>query len=233
MTHLPLLPQKPEIPFDSALAGKIDHTLLTPNATAAQINTLCQEALDYGFATVCVNPYWVPLARHLLGPAGPVKVCTVIGFPLGASTTAAKVGEAQEAVNSGATELDMVLNISALKDGDYRYVAAEIAQLVQAVQGKALVKVILETCYLNNEEKIKACEIAREAGADFVKTSTGFGPAGATTADIALMRRIVGTVMGVKAAGGIRDYATALAMLDAGANRIGTSRGVQIVCQNS
>lgn len=231
MDNAPLTPRHPEVPFDRDLAGMIDHTLLKPDATAAQINALCQEALDYGFASVCVNPYWVPLVRHLISPAESVKICTVIGFPLGANTTAAKVAEAQSAISAGATEIDMVINISALKDGDYRYVEQEIAKVVQAAKDKALVKVILETCYLNETEKIRACEIAKTAGADFVKTSTGFGSAGATVADIALMRRIVGTGLGVKASGGVRDYATAMAMVQAGANRIGTSSGVQIVRQ--
>ncbi|HYH04102.1 MAG TPA: deoxyribose-phosphate aldolase [Bacillota bacterium] len=233
MNNVPLAPQHPEIPFNSNLAGMIDHTLLKPDATAAQINTLCQEALNYRFASVCVNPYWVPLARHLISPADTVKICTVIGFPLGANTTDTKVAEAQSAINAGATEIDMVINISALKDGDYRYVEQEIAKVVQTAKEKALVKVILETCYLNEAEKIKACEIVKTAGANFVKTSTGFGSGGATVADITLMRQTVGTEMGVKASGGIRDYATAAAMIQAGASRIGTSSGIQIVRQTA
>lgn len=220
--------------FDPGLAALIDHTLLKPEATHAQIKTLCLEALEYGFASVCVNPYWVPIAAQILGEASSlVKICTVIGFPLGATYTSAKVHETLVAIHNGANEVDMVINIGALKSCDYLLVGQEIEKVVQAAEGHALVKVILETCFLTDEEKIKACEICKTAGADFVKTSTGFGPGGATVADITLMRQTVGEGMGVKASGGVRDRQTALAMIQAGANRIGTSSGIQIVSTNS
>lgn len=232
MSQTPLSQTPPATTFDPALAALIDHTLLKPDATPAQIKTLCQEALDYGFASVCVNPHWVAFANQLLGETSPVKVCTVIGFPLGATYPSAKVHEALVAIHHGATEVDMVINIGALKACDYLLVGQEIEKVVQAAKGHALVKVILETCYLTEEEKIKACEICKTAGADFVKTSTGFGSGGATVADISLMRRTVGATMGVKASGGIRDRQTAQAMFQAGANRLGTSSGIQIVSVN-
>ena len=210
------------------LTAMIDHTLLKPDATAAQIAKLCQEARDYCFKSVCINPYWVPYASKLLRDSS-VKVCTVIGFPLGATTTAAKVRDAAEAVAAGASEVDMVQNIGALKSGDYQTVLEDIRAVVRAVQGKAIVKVILETCLLNDSEKIKSCQLTVEAGADFVKTSTGFGAGGATIADISLMRQTVGPDFGVKASGGVRDYEAAMAMIQAGASRIGTSSGVSIV----
>lgn len=209
------------------IAGFIDHTALKPETTTEQIKKLCGEAMEYGFASVCVNPYHVNLCSRLLGGSS-VKVCTVIGFPLGATTTAAKAAEAAEAVNNGAHEVDMVLNVGAIKSGDIEYAKQDIAAVVEAVKGKALVKVILETCLLTDEEKIIGCRISKEAGADFVKTSTGFSTGGATTADIRLMRETVGPDMGVKASGGIRDYETAEAMIDAGATRIGASASVAI-----
>jgi deoxyribose-phosphate aldolase len=214
--------------YNTELAAMIDHTLLKANAAAPQIKELCQQACDYGFASVCVNPFWVPLACQLL-TASPVKVCTVIGFPLGATSTASKVYETSVALEAGAAEVDMVLNVGALKSGKARPVKDDIARVVRAARGRALVKVILETCYLSDQEKIAACELAKAAGADFLKTSTGFGPGGATVADIALMRRTVGPETGVKASGGIRDYETAIAMVKAGATRIGASASIAIV----
>jgi deoxyribose-phosphate aldolase len=219
---------KSETPIDRELARMIDHTLLKPEATEAQITKLCREAVEYGFMSVCVNPAWVPLAARLL-QGSPVKVCTVIGFPLGATSSAVKAAETAEVIRQGATEVDMVLNIGALKSGQYELVREDIEAVVKAAKGKALVKVIIETGLLTNEEKVKACELAKQAGADFVKTSTGFGPGGATVEDIALMRRTVGPNMGVKASGGIRDYEAAVAMVKAGANRIGASASVAIV----
>ncbi|HEY8393055.1 MAG TPA: deoxyribose-phosphate aldolase [Capillibacterium sp.] len=219
---------EPQIAGPADLAKLIDHTLLKPEATYSEIERLCFEAKEYGFASVCVNPSYVRLAARLLG-GGPVKVCTVVGFPLGATTYQVKAAEAKEAVACGATELDMVINLGALKSGFYNLVYQEIKAVVEAAASQALTKVIIETCYLNSEEKIKACLLALYAGADFVKTSTGFGKAGATTEDVALMRQVVGGEMGVKAAGGIRDLATAEAMIKAGANRIGASAGVKIM----
>jgi deoxyribose-phosphate aldolase len=214
--------------FDRELARLIDHTLLKPEASAPQIEQLCMEAKEYSFCSVCINPFWVPTAiKWLTGPG--VKVCTVIGFPLGAISAAAKAEEAREAAASGAVELDMVLNIGALKSGDERTVRADIASVVAAAGSQAIVKVILETGLLTEVEKIRACIMAKEAGAAFVKTSTGFGPGGATVEDIELMRQTVGPNMGVKASGGIRDYATARKMIDAGASRIGASAGIAIV----
>ncbi|MDK2794544.1 MAG: deoxyribose-phosphate aldolase, partial [Caldanaerobacter sp.] len=206
------------------IAKMIDHTLLKPNATKEEIKKLCEEAGEYGFASVCINPCFVDLAYEMLKDTD-VKVCTVVGFPLGANTIETKVFEAVEAVKKGATEIDMVLNISMLKSGEYDYVKKEISEVVKAVKshGDIVVKVILETCYLSDEEKIKACEISKEAGADFVKTSTGFGPGGATVEDVKLMRKVVGENFGVKASGGIRSYVDAKAMIEAGANRIGAS----------
>lgn len=215
-------------PWDRELAALIDHTLLKPDATAAQIERLCQEAVRYGFCSVCINPTWVPLAAQRLQGTD-VKVCTVIGFPLGATSTTAKALEARDAIGKGAREVDMVLNVGLLKSGQYDAVIADIRAVVEAARGQALVKVILETGLLTDAEKIKACALCREAGADFVKTATGFGPGGATVADVALLRRTVGPQMGVKASGGIRDRETALAMVQAGATRIGASASVAIV----
>jgi deoxyribose-phosphate aldolase len=228
MDYTPLSRNIPSGAYNTELAAMIDHTLLKADAAAPQIKELCRQACDYGFASVCVNPFWVPLAGKLL-TATPVKICTVIGFPLGATSTVSKICEASAALEAGAAELDMVLNVGALKSGEHGQVADDIAAVVRVAQGKALVKVILETCYLSNPEKITACEIAKAAGASFVKTSTGFGPGGATVADIALMRRTVGPETGVKASGGIRDYETAIAMVKAGANRIGASASIAIV----
>lgn len=213
-----------------SIAKCIDHTVLKPQTTETAVRKLCAEAAQYGFASVCVNPCWVALCADLLKDTE-VDVCTVIGFPLGANTSAVKAFEAAEAIRQGATEVDMVLNVGALKDGNADLVRADIAAVVEAARGKALVKVILETCLLTDEEKCIACRLAKEAGADYVKTSTGFSTGGATEADIALMRAEVGPEMGVKASGGIRDYATAQAMIRAGASRIGASAGVQIVAE--
>lgn len=214
---------------DQELAGIIDHTLLKPDATADEITTLCQEALTYSFASVCINPAWVPLAAESLKDSK-VKVCTVVGFPLGATTANVKMVEAGEAIYHGASEVDMVLNVGALKSGNLDLVQEDIQGVVKAArQGNALVKVILETGLLSDEEKVQACLLAKKAGADFVKTSTGFGHGGATVADVSLMRRTVGPEMGVKASGGIRDRATAQAMIQAGANRLGASAGVKII----
>ena len=207
----------------------IDHTNLRAYATEDDIIRLCDEAKEYGFYAVCVNPYRVRLAKERLKGTD-VKVASVIGFPLGATPTEVKVFEAKKALEDGADELDMVINIGALKDGDYEYVRKDIEEVVKVAREKgAIVKVIIETCYLTDEEKVKACELAKEAGAHFVKTSTGFGTGGATVEDVRLMRKVVGPEMGVKAAGGIRTYEQAVAMIEAGATRIGTSSGVKIV----
>jgi deoxyribose-phosphate aldolase len=217
------------IPQDPDLAGFIDHTLLKPDATADQIAQLCYEARKYKFASVCVNPTHVKLCAELL-QGTPVKVCTVIGFPLGASAPEVKSFEAQTAIKDGATEIDMVLNIGALKAGDLTLAAQDIHEVVQVGhQAGAIVKVIIETSLLSEEEKVTACLLAKEAGADFVKTSTGFSGGGATVEDINLMRRVVGPDMGVKASGGVRDFEDARNMVNAGATRIGASAGVKIV----
>ncbi|CAJ1003246.1 MULTISPECIES: deoxyribose-phosphate aldolase [Bacillales] len=205
----------------------IDHTLLKPETTAAMIDKLCAEAKEHDFASVCVNPTWVKRCAELLKGTD-VKVCTVIGFPLGASTPAVKAAETRDAIANGAAEVDMVLNIGALKSGDLELVKADVKAVKEAA-GSVLVKVILETGLLTDEEKVTACKLCVEAGADYVKTSTGFGHGGATVEDIALMRKTVGPNIGVKASGGVRDRATALAMIEAGASRIGTSSGVAIV----
>ena len=211
------------------IAGLIDHTLLRADATREEIVKLCREAVQFKFASVCVNSFWVPLvAAEIAG--SPVKVCAVVGFPLGASLTEAKVAETEAALRAGAREIDMVQNIGALKSGDEKTVQADIQAVVQAAHGAgAIVKVILETALLSDDQKTKACLMAKAAGADFVKTSTGFGPAGATEHDVALMRRMVGPEMGVKASGGIRTLADAKKMIAAGANRIGASASVKIV----
>lgn len=210
------------------LARLIDHTLLKPEGTRAEIERLCAEAGQFGFASVCINPTWVPLAAQLLA-GSPVKVCTVIGFPLGATTSAAKAAEAAEAIAAGAAELDMVLNIGRLRSGEDDLVRSDIEAVVGAAAGGALVKVILETGLLTDDEKVRACLLCKQAGADFVKTSTGFGHGGATVADVALLRRTVGPDLGVKASGGVRDRQSALAMIAAGASRIGASASVAIV----
>jgi deoxyribose-phosphate aldolase len=209
------------------LAKLIDHTQLKPFATEDDLRVLCDEALQHGFATVAINPVWVGYCSGRLTGTG-VGIDAAIGFPLGANTARTKVEEAREAVRAGATEIDMVINVGALKSGFNDYVEREIAAVVKA-SSPAPVKVILETCYLTLDEKIAVCEMSVRCGAAFVKTSTGFGKAGATVEDIELMRRIVGEKMGVKAAGGVRTYAEALAMIEAGANRIGTSAGVSIL----
>ena len=214
----------------NALAKYIDHTLLKPDATEAQIEQLCAEAREYGFASVCVNSCYAARAAKLLAGSD-VAVCCVIGFPLGAATTAAKAFEAADAVQNGATEIDMVINVGAAKDGRWDEVEADIAGVVAAIKGKALLKVIIETCLLTDGEKIGACRAAVRAGADFVKTSTGFSKAGATAADVALMREAVGPEIGVKAAGGIRTYQDAIAMIEAGASRIGASAGIAILAE--
>ena len=209
------------------IAAMIDHTLLKPEATPAQIEKLCAEAAEYHFASVCVNPVYIPLAARLLKGTG-VKVCCVVGFPLGAIAPEQKAAEAASCAAMGAEELDMVIHVGAAKAGDWALVQRDIAGVVKAAAGRT-VKVIIETCLLTDEEKVKACEAAKAAGAHFVKTSTGFSTGGATTHDIALMRKTVGPEMGVKASGGIRDYETAMAMIEAGANRIGASAGIAIV----
>lgn len=209
-------------------AGMIDHTLLKPEATKAQVKKLCEEAVEYGFHSVCVNSSFVYYCAELL-KGSDVKVCTVIGFPLGAMSTAGKAAEARAAVDDGADELDMVLHVGMIKSGDWEYVKQDIASVVEAAGGQALVKVILETCLLTDGEKEKACRICVEAGADFVKTSTGFSTGGATAEDVALMRKTVGDKAGVKASGGIRTLADVKVMTEAGADRIGASAGVAIV----
>ena len=204
----------------------IDHTLLSPFATKEQIEKLCSEAKEYGFASVCINPCHVKLASSLLKGSN-VKVCTVIGFPLGASTTATKSFEVKDAIENGATEVDMVINIGALKDEDYQYVENDIRKVVEASSG-AIVKVILETCYLDDTQKGIACKLCSKAGAKFVKTSTGFGTGGATVEDVKLMRQNISPDMEVKASGGIRTAEDAKKMMEAGASRLGTSSGVKI-----
>lgn len=217
------------IPHDPGVAPLIDHTLLKPEATPDQIAQLSYEARKFGFASVCINPGHVKLAANLL-EGSPVKVCTVIGFPLGASAPDVKVFETETALRDGATEIDMVINIGALKGRDHTLVARDIQGVVRVAHAAgALVKVIIETALLSEEEKVTACLLAKEAGADYVKTSTGFSGGGATVEDISLMRRVVGPDMGVKASGGVKDYDDARHMVDAGATRIGASAGVKIV----
>ena len=210
------------------VAGMIDHTLLKADATEAQIAKLCQEAKEYGFASVCVNPGYVPEAAEALKGTD-VRVCTVIGFPLGATSSEAKAAETADAIAKGAAEVDMVVNVGRIKSGNWDYVRSDIAAVVNAARGRALTKVIIETCLLTDDEKIRVCEIAKEAGADFVKTSTGFSTGGATAADIALMRKTVGPDMGVKASGGIHSTEEAIALIEAGASRIGASAGIAII----
>lgn len=205
----------------------IDHTLLKQDATSEEIKKLCKEALEYNFASVCVNPTNVELAAKILN-GSLVKVCTVIGFPLGTNTTKIKVLEAKDAVENGATEVDMVINIGRLKDKDYDYVKKDIEAVVNEVKGKALIKVIIETCLLTDEEKVIACKLANEAKADFVKTSTGFSTGGATPFDVKLMRETVGENMGVKASGGVRTSEYAKELIKNGANRIGASASIKI-----
>lgn len=210
------------------VAKMIDHTLLKADAAKEQIINLCTEAKEYNFASVCVNPAWVKLSSELLNGTD-VKVCTVIGFPLGASTPETKGFETKNAIENGATEVDMVINIGALKGGDHELVEKDIRAVVDAAKGKALTKVIIETCLLSDEEKVRACELSVKAGADYVKTSTGFSTGGATAEDIALMRKTVGPNIGVKASGGVRSAEDAQKMIQAGATRIGASSGAAIV----
>lgn len=213
------------------LAATIDHTLLKPTATEEQIRVLCTEALEYRFASVCVHPCWVELCAKLLENS-PVRVCTVLGFPLGATLPEVKAFEAQRCIALGATELDMVMNLGALKSRQLDLVKDDIAAVVNVAHPLgALVKVIIETGYLTEEEKVTACQLARAAGADYVKTSTGFGPGGATVEDVALMRRVVGPEMGVKASGGVKTASEARAVIAAGATRIGSSSGIRIVSE--
>jgi len=211
------------------VASMIDHTLLKPDATRREIESLCSEAVEYGFASVCVNPTWVALCASLLRQSA-VVVCSVVGFPLGATTPDTKQYEARRAIFDGAREIDMVINVGALKSGDLRLVERDIHAVTSACRdGGALSKVIIEAALLTGEEKITACTLAKAAAADYVKTSTGFGPGGATADDVALMRRVVGEEMGVKAAGGVRSLQGVKAMVAAGATRIGASAGVRIV----
>ncbi|WP_212391264.1 deoxyribose-phosphate aldolase [Sporosarcina beigongshangi] len=214
--------------MNTKFATYIDHTLLKADAKKDEIMVLCQEARQYSFASVCVNPAWVKTAATAL-EGSPVKVCTVIGFPLGASTSAVKAFETTDAIENGAGEIDMVINVGALRGGDDELVKQDIEAVVQAAKGKAIVKVIIETALLTEQEKRKACELSILAGADFVKTSTGFSTGGATEEDIKLMRAVVGPETGVKASGGVRSFEDMKKMIDAGATRIGASSGVQIM----
>ena len=215
--------------IDPAIAALIDHTILKPEATRADIIKVCREARQYSFASVCINPYWVPVVRAELQGA-PVKVCTVIGFPLGATSTEAKVAETTAALRAGAEEIDMVINVGALRSGDHEAVKLDIQQVVKAAhEARAIVKVILETALLDDNQKAVASTLSKLAGADFVKTSTGFSTAGATAHDVALMRSVVGPDMGVKASGGIRTLTDLKTMTAAGATRIGASASVKIV----
>lgn len=209
------------------LARMIDHTILKPEAKGEDVKKICDEALEYKFASVCVNPTRVKEAYEIL-KGSEVKVCTVIGFPLGATTTNTKVFETKDAIENGATEVDMVINIGRLKDKDYDFVKEDIKSVVEAAKGKALTKVIIETCLLTDEEKVIACKLAKEAGADFVKTSTGFSTGGATKEDIKLMRETVGPDLGVKASGGVRSLKDAEDMIENGATRIGASASIAI-----
>ena len=215
------------------LAAMIDHTLLKPDASRTEVEKLCREAAEFRFATVCINPTWVKLAAQLLRGSG-VGVCTVVGFPLGATTADVKHYETRRAIFDGAAEIDMVINIGALKSGDLRTVERDIAAVVQpCVEANVVSKVIIEAALLTDDEKIAACTLSKAAGADFVKTSTGFASGGATAHDVALMRRVVGAEMGVKAAGGVRDYEGLKAMVAAGASRVGASAGVKIVQEST
>jgi deoxyribose-phosphate aldolase len=217
--------------FDRSVARLIDHTILKPEATRDEVRQVCAEALQFEFASVCVNPFWTKFVATELHDS-PIKVCTVAGFPLGATTVSAKVAETLATLRDGAEEIDMVINIGALRGGERDIVKADIQGVVVATHGHgAIVKVIIETCLLDDAQKILACKLAQDAGADFVKTSTGFSKAGATVADVALMRRTVGKAMGVKASGGIRTLADLKAMVAAGASRIGASSSVKIVAE--
>ncbi|WP_411170374.1 deoxyribose-phosphate aldolase [Clostridium sp. MB05] len=209
------------------LARMIDHTILKADATEMEVEKLCNEALEYNFASVCINPAMVEKAATML-KGSDVKVCTVIGFPLGATTTEVKAFETEDVIKKGATEVDMVINIGKLKEGNLEYIKKDIEAVVNAAKGKALTKVIIETCLLTDEEKVTACKLSKEAGADFVKTSTGFSTGGATASDIKLMRETVGPELGVKASGGVRSNADAIAMIENGATRIGASASISI-----
>ena len=212
-----------------SVASMIDHTLLKPDATRQQIEELCREAAQFKFATVCINPTWVATCARLLAGSG-VAVCTVVGFPLGATTADVKGYETRRTIFDGAREVDMVINVGALKSGDLQVVERDIESVTTPCRDCGVVsKVIIEAAFLTDDEKVTACTLAKAAGADYVKTSTGFGPGGATPADVALMRRVVGADMGVKAAGGVRDYEGLKAMVAAGATRVGASAGVKIV----
>jgi deoxyribose-phosphate aldolase len=216
-------------PQPTTLAGMIDHTILKPDAVRDDIVRLAREALQYGFAAVCVNPCWVKLVADILRGSS-VTACAVVGFPLGAMTTALKVAETKQALADGAREIDMVINVGALKGGELEYVEQDIRAVVEAARAQdAIVKVILETCLLSRDEKVSACLLSKKSGARFVKTSTGFASGGATVDDVRLMRETVGDTMRVKASGGIRNYSTAVEMIRAGASRIGTSSGIAIV----
>lgn len=222
------VPEKKKI-LSAKLAGLIDHTLLKPDATLHEIENLCNEAKKYGFASVCVNPGYVKLCCDLLNYSD-VKVCTVIGFPLGATSTAAKVYEAERAIKHGADEVDMVINIGMLKSGEYDYVEHDIAAVAEtAHRMNAIIKVIIETGLLNKDEIIKACVLVKHAGADFIKTCTGFSRGAAKAADVALMRKVIGPELGIKASGGVRSKKKALMLIASGATRIGTSSGVKII----
>ncbi len=212
------------------IASKIDHTLLDPKATREEIIRICEEALEYKFKAVCINPYYVELAAEILSDSD-VEVATVIGFPLGANTKETKAFETSEAIRAGAKEVDMVINIGALKNKEYERVEEDIRAVVEAAADKALVKVIIETSLLTEEEKIKACELSMSAGADYVKTSTGFSTGGASIEDVKTMKSVVGDKLGIKASGGIRDRKTALQMIDAGATRLGASAGIKIISE--
>ena len=209
------------------LARMIDHTILKADATEMEVEKLCTEALEYNFASVCINTSMVEKAANML-KGSDVKVCTVIGFPLGATTTEVKAFETEDVIKKGATEVDMVINIGKLKEGNIEYVKKDIEAVVNAAKGKALTKVIIETCLLTDEEKVTACKLSKEAGADFVKTSTGFSTGGATASDIKLMRETVGPDLGVKASGGVRSLEDAMAMIENGATRIGASASIAI-----
>ena len=213
------------------IAKYIDHTILKPEATVEDVKKICKEAREYNFASVCVNGCYAKLVSTELSGSD-VKTCVVVGFPLGAMTKEAKAFETTDAIKNGANEIDMVINVGALKDKNYDLLKEEIEAVVNAAKEKAIVKVIIETCLLNNQEKVKACEISKEAKADIVKTSTGFSTGGATTEDIALMRKTVGKNLGVKASGGVRDYKTSMDMINAGASRIGASAGIAIVSES-
>ena len=210
------------------LAKMIDHTILKPDATKEEVIKICEEAKKYNFASVCINPSRIKLAKDILD-GSEVKICTVIGFPLGATSTESKRFETEQAIKDGATEVDMVINIGSLKDKDYDYVYNDIRAVVEVAKNKALTKVIIETCLLNDDEKVIACNLAKKAGADFVKTSTGFSTKGATAEDIKLMRETVGENIGVKASGGVRTYDQAMEMINNGANRIGASASIAII----